>query len=816
MKISAFCLPSMNLYARLFDGLSLRTKGLIVVAIPLTSLLAATVSFYWLEAERQSADAMVRHTFEVRAEIQKVYTLLADAEGGTRGYLLVRREEWLQPLATAERMLLKTLEHLRTLDRDNAAQVERLSRLKFMAESKLQLMAALRNPARSEIAAGLETSKAVMDDLRGELAAMQNREDRLLSERTKRADNLRARISWAMAIVGAFGLSGGLLAAVLFSTGVVRRIQRLAEEMCQLAHGQPLRFLLPGRDEIGALEKALAETSDLLVERASEIRRAQELLESRVYERTAELARANEALRDEIVEREQAEQALAASETRYRDLIDNAADLIYTHDLFGNLTSINRAAEQITGYRQDEALKMNIAQIVAEEYKGSIECELNGEPRAAYELEIVAKNGRRVALEVSTQLITQGEVPVGVQGIARDVTARKHLEEQFRHSQKMEAVGRLAGGIAHDFNNLLTVIIGYTQMLLEKLRPGSEFRSDAEAVLKAASRASMLTYQLLAFSRRQMIKPRVLDLNSIVGEVESLLRRVIGEDIELVSFLSPGLARVRAEPGQIEQVLMNLVVNARDAMPHGGRITIETAHADLGENYAHTHLEVKPGRYVMLAVSDTGIGMDAETQSRLFEPFFTTKGVDKGTGLGLSTVFGIIKQNGGNVWVYSELSKGTTFKIYLPQVEEMAEFAEPAPPSSRPQCTETILLAEDEEAVRKLVRDLLSKQGYQVLTADGGSEAIKLSEEHQGPIQLLLTDAVMPNINGRQLAQLLAPARPGMRVLYMSGYTDNVIVHHGVLDCGTTLLQKPFTSEALARVVRKVLDAPVTLLNGEI
>jgi len=385
---------------------------------------------------------------------------------------------------------------------------------------------------------------------------------------------------------------------------------------------------------------------------------------------------------------------------------------------------------------------------------------------------------------------------------------RKRLEAQLLQSQKLEAVGQLAGGVAHDFNNLLTVIIGYSQMSLRKLSAKSPIRPNIEEINKASDRAASLTRQLLAFSRKLVLQPIVFDLNFVISDIEKMLRRMISEDIQIRTTLQKELGNVKADPGQIEQVLMNLAVNARDAMPFGGKLTIETANAYLDEAYAQQHLAVIPGEYVMLAVSDSGTGMDAETQLRIFEPFFSTKEVGKGTGLGLSTVYGIVKQSGGNIWVYSEPGKGTTFKIYLPRVNEGAqEYKRPVISPDLVKGTETILLVEDDEMLRTLASDVLKASGYRVLEAADGSTAQLVCEQSQEKIQLLLTDVVMPGMSGPEVVRRLILLHPEMCVLYMSGYAHNAIVHHGVLDEGINFIEKPFTPQALAMKVREVLDA---------
>ncbi|MCI0620867.1 MAG: response regulator [Acidobacteria bacterium] len=391
---------------------------------------------------------------------------------------------------------------------------------------------------------------------------------------------------------------------------------------------------------------------------------------------------------------------------------------------------------------------------------------------------------------------------------AEERAENRRLEEQLRQSQKVEAVGRLAGGIAHDFNNLLTAIIGYSDILLHDLGDNNPLSAEILEIKKAGQRAATLTSQLLAFSRKQVLHPRVLDLNDVVADMDKMLRRLIGEDIELVTLFGPELGRVKADPGQTEQIIMNLAVNARDAMPQGGKLTIETTNAELDETFARKHMAVKPGPYVMLAVSDNGRGMDAETQSHLFEPFFTTKELGKGTGLGLSTVYGIVKQSGGNIWVYSEPGEGTVFKIYLPRVTETVETWEPSIKDQTEKLTgtETVLVVEDESVVRNLVRSVLQRNGYTVLEANHGEEALRIAIRHQGTIHLMVTDVVLPHMSGRQLAERMATIRSNVRVLYMSGYTDNAIVQYGVLDPGIAFLQKPFTPDALARKVREVLD----------
>jgi len=397
---------------------------------------------------------------------------------------------------------------------------------------------------------------------------------------------------------------------------------------------------------------------------------------------------------------------------------------------------------------------------------------------------------------------------VGVVEIAHDITDKSQLEAQLQQAQKMEAIGRLAGGVAHDFNNLLTTIIGYADLMLMGLAEDDPFRENLEQIKGGGKRSASLTRQLLAFSRKQILQPVVLDLNELIKGFVKMLERLIGEDVELETALVSGLRRVEADPGQMEQVIMNLVINARDAMPGGGKVIIETANADLDEDYAKAHdVSLQPGPYVMLAVSDTGTGMDEETRSLIFEPFFTTKEVGKGTGLGLSTVYGIVKQSGGYIWVYSKPGQGTTFKIYLPEVEgETVQRKKEQTSTDDLTGSETILIVEDNDMLRNLAREILQLQGYRILEAENGIEALRIGEEHGGKIHLMITDVVMPKMGGKEVADRLQPLHPQMKVIYMSGYTDNSIAHHGILAPELNFLEKPFSPEILARKVREVLD----------
>ncbi|HYJ46250.1 MAG TPA: PAS domain S-box protein, partial [Pyrinomonadaceae bacterium] len=518
---------------------------------------------------------------------------------------------------------------------------------------------------------------------------------------------------------------------------------------------------------------------------------------------------------NDVTERQKAEAALKEAEENYRSIFENAVEGIYQSAPNGRFVSANPALARILGYESTEELIEQRSKVSEEHYVDpdsyrELQRRLGAHGVVlGHECEVYRKDRRKIWTRENTRTIRAPSGAVSYyEGSIEDISERKGLEEQLRQAQKMEAIGRLAGGVAHDFNNMLAIIMIHSDLTLRNLKPEDPLYHRFDEIKKAGERASTLTRQLLAFSRKQVQKLRVINLNTVIVDMEKMLRRLIGEDIGMRTVLQEELGSVKADPGQIEQVVMNLVVNTRDAMPEGGKLTIETRNVYLDETYAANHIAVEPGYYVMMAISDTGIGMDKKTQQRIFDPFFTTKEVGKGTGLGLSTVYGIIKQTGGNIWVYSEPGRGTTFKIYLPRVDERAEEVGHNSTAELALGTETILLAEDEELVRHLAREVLEMHGYNVLEAANGGAAFLICERHQGPIHMLLTDVVMPEMGGGELAKRLASIRPEMRVLYMSGYTDNAIVHHGVLDEGANFIQKPFSADALAQKVREILDAP--------
>ncbi len=576
---------------------------------------------------------------------------------------------------------------------------------------------------------------------------------------------------------------------------IIHRVEDVTEFIRLKEQGSALDKVTEGlRTRAGEMEAEIYRRAQELQETNKQLRELQTELEARVAARTA---------------------ALLASEDRFTKLAESGIVGIVVADVTGKMVEVNDAFVGIVGYSRDELLsgKVKSADLTPPEWQHA---QVAARERLTatgvshpWEKEFLRKDGSRVPVLIAVTMLTHPyclNVVADLTERKRAETALQRSEEQLRQAQKMDAIGKLAGGLAHDFNNLLSVVVSYADLMIGDLRPEDPMLADATEVRTAGMRAAELTKQLLAFSRQQVLSPKVLDLNETLTQTGRMLGRVIGEHIQFKVLAAPGLGKVKVDPGQVEQVIMNLVLNARDAMPNGGQLTIETANVELDEAYARAHQGVTPGPHVMLAVTDTGMGMPKETQQRIFEPFYTTKEHGKGTGLGLSTVYGIVQQSGGSIWLYSEVGRGTTFKVYFPCTNETPET--PRLPTIMPTMrgTETLLLVEDEAQVRVLVRNILSRHGYQVLDAANGEEAMTFCERFSGTIHLLLTDVVMPKMSGRQLAELLAPLRSQMKVLYMSGYTDNTVVHHGVLDEGIDFLQKPLTPETLTRKVREVLD----------
>jgi two-component system cell cycle sensor histidine kinase/response regulator CckA len=571
-----------------------------------------------------------------------------------------------------------------------------------------------------------------------------------------------------------------------------------------LSNGGDVRYILHRVEDVTEFvrqSRAQTEQSKAMQERMKG-------MELEILARSRELDAANKKLAQRV---ERGEIDLHKQEAFLQALIRNSYDAVHIINGEGVIIYSNEAVTRMLGWDVDEMVGHASFELVHPEDVAPVGVELQkiGPKPGASITQIVRvrhKNGNYRSLEcIATNLLHDPAIG-GIVVNFRDATERLLLEEQLRQASKLEAVGRLAGGVAHDFNNILSVIVGFAQFVLDGLPADSPQRADVMEIREAGERAAVLTRQLLAFSRKQVLQPVVLDINDVVGRMDKMLKRLIGEDVRLVTRLSEGLGRTRTDPGQLEQIIVNLAVNARDAMPQGGKLTIETGNAELDETYIADHPGAQAGPHVYIAMSDTGVGMDAATRERIFEPFFTTKGLGRGTGLGLSTVYGIVQQSGGAIWVYSEPGHGSTFKIYLPQVPDPAGGHRPKLEAPKSVGTETLLVVEDEPGVSRLVQLVLQGAGYKVLMAGSGPEAIELHTKN-ADIRLLLTDVVLPGMGGPAIAAEIQKRSPSLKVVYMSGYTDNAIVHHGVLDAGVNFLEKPLRPDVLLKKIRAVLDA---------
>ncbi len=613
-----------------------------------------------------------------------------------------------------------------------------------------------------------------------------------------------------IAFVSLLILIFGMVAVFISSAVITKPLMKIVKSAQHIARGDlTIRTDIKTNDEVGDLANAFNIMVNNIQYSQNKLIDLNAHLEEKVRERTKELS-------DEISERTKAEVELAKSLSLLTATLESTADGILVVNNEGKIVNLNQKfidmwsipPEIIRSGDDQKAIDFVLSQLKYPDLFVNKVKELYAHPDAESEDTLEFIDGK--IFERYSQPHKLGGKSIGRVWSFRDITEKRRLEDSLRQSQKMEAVGQLAGGVAHDFNNILTVIMGYGDFLAAKIPRDDPMFKDLEEIKNASQRASTLTHQLLAFSRKQILSPKILNLNTVVGNMEKMLKRLIGEDIDMIFIPTKDLSKIWADQGQIEQVVMNIVVNARDAMPDGGKITIETANVELDDCYARTHDNVQKGPHVVLSISDTGIGMDEKTRSRIFEPFFTTKEVGKGTGLGLSTVYGIVKQSGGNIWVYSEPGKGTTFKIYFPQINhDKAISIQSEALNESLDGTETILLVEDESSLRDLAFAILVRRGYTVLEASNGEEAITVSRKYNGVIHLMLTDVIMPLLNGRELADKLKLERPDMRVLFMSGYTDEAIFRHGVLDSMNAFIQKPFTPISLSKKVREILDERV-------
>lgn len=833
--------------------------------LPLLLLLVAFAGLLvWQVGRLLTVNRGVAQSNEVLARANRVYRLLIDQEAGLRGYLITGEADFLAPFRRVQIATQPALAELARLDVAHVEQQQRVNELTVL-EAAWQRYAHQRLrervSGRTQQVALVRQGKQEMDQMRSILEAYIREEER---HREQRSRLVRHTISTSLLLGGGVTLLLGAILALVSSRQLIAASRTYSQSLRQRAEGEARLSGIIGSamDAILALDgeqrvtlfnasaeklfgcpaaAALGQPLERFIPERfrDEHRRWMEAFcASRVAARAMDYAPELHGLRadgaefpmeatlsqitvgDEtlftviirdVTERQRAEVTLRQREARFRALIQNSQDIIFVVAADGTATYASPSIQRVLGYDPEALIGTSLYSRVHPDERARLEeifRNTDPDPNSdnRHEFRILDASGTWRNMEtVANNLVNDPQVG-GVVFNTRDVTERKLLEQQLQQAQKMEAVGRLAGGVAHDFNNMLAVINGYSEILLMRLTADDAARTMLTEIRNAAERAAGLTRQLLAFSRQQVIEPTLLDLRQVVLNFDGMLRRLIGEDIEVVIVTGADPCFVRADPSQVEQVILNLAVNARDAMPQGGQLTLEVRVMELDQEYARHHLGLKAGRYVMLAISDTGCGMDAETQARIFEPFYTTKERGKGTGLGLATVYGIVKQSGGDIWIYSEPNQGTTFKVYVPEAVEAPQTAVATPQFEHPtNGSETILLAEDEQLVRQLAQTVLTQAGYTVLAAATGEEALKLAGEHDGPIHLLLTDVVMPGISGRELAERLLAGCPEAQVLYMSGYTDDAVVRHGILHEGVAFIQKPFTPAVLLRKLREVL-----------
>ena len=769
------------------------------------ALVAIALTFAGLSAANQAGRRWVRQSREISRIARTARSLANDREASLRGFLLSGNEIALAPEIAARPVLRQRLDSLAALTAKRFTQRERVRVIneaisgweRGYAEPTL---ARARRDGVESVSETALAGKALFDNVKSSFDAFQAAEDRSYARLIEMQDFLE-RVAF-----------GAVMLEILLLLGVLLRLRRdVLGQATELIHQQDQ--LEEQAQELEAQTAELEEQTALLEEQTDEARsvsRALEATNQELAETVARLEKSHEEVRGVTREKQETMTLL--------DFVLESSPIGFAfHDRELRYTRINPALAVM-------------ARRPASEHIGRTPAEVHPDVASFVEplLARVIATGEAIVNVPITRSVENGTVsehhflasffPVkrangeidGVGVVVLETTERRQLEEQLLQSQKMEAVGRLAGGVAHDFNNILTAIKSYSDLLVEDMGAGRGRVEDVQEIRVAADRAATLTRQLLAFSRQQMLRPRVLDLNVTVRDLKNMLDRIIGADIELNTKLAPDLGMLTADPGQIEQILMNLVINARDAMPDGGRLDIETGNVELDGDYSRTHAATPPGPYIMLAVSDTGMGMSRETQQRIFEPFFTTKGKGQGTGLGLSTVYGIVKQSGGSIWVYSEPGRGTTFKIYLPRVSASVEVTPPVS-TGNGSGKETILLVEDEDSVRAVASRVLRRSGYTVVEARNGIDALRACEERGTEVDLIITDIVMPEMGGFELASRVRRARPGARILFTSGYTEHAVLRRSFVDPGEAFLEKPFTPARLAQRAREVLDAPAQM-----
>jgi PAS domain S-box-containing protein len=773
------------------------------------ALVAVALTLAGLGAMHRSTQGWVLKTREVIRIANEARALTADRETGLRGFLLSGHEVSLEPHVAARPLLRVKVDSLISMTRPGTAGNEQAKAI----ASAIRLwetgyaeptLARARKPGYVSTAEADLAGKALFDNVRTAFDSFQRFEERLY-ERVIAWQRLVQRVGFGAVMVELLILLGALWH---MRRGTLRQAADLVDQQEQLEEQAT---------ELEAQSAELEEQTAMLekqTEEARSVARALEVTNHELAETVARLEHSNSVVQGVTREKQETLTLL--------DVVLETSPIGFAfHDKEMRYTRINPALAAMAGVPAAEHIGRTPSEVypdVASYVEPNLQLVLEtGEPVVNIQIARPATNGSNTEQSFLLSCFpvkgSSGSTE-GVGCVVLETTERKLLEEQLLQAQKMEAVGRLAGGIAHDFNNILTAIKSYSELLIEDMATEKGRVEDVQEIREAADRAANLTRQLLAFSRQQMLRPRVLDLNSTVRDLKSMLDRLIGANIELKTKLSPDIGMITADPGQIEQVLVNLVVNASDAMTDGGRIDMETANVDLDDEYARTHVATPAGPYVMLSVSDTGHGMSRETQARLFEPFFTTKEKGKGTGLGLSTVYGIVKQSGGSIWVYSEPDRGTTFKIYLPRVNETADLPVPVPVTNGKGGDETILLVEDEDAVREVASRILRRHGYTVVEARNGTDALRQFTDGGSEFDLIVTDIVMPEMGGLELAQRVREWSPNARILFTSGYTEDAVLRRNFLDPGAEFVEKPFTPARLAQRAREVLDGPVPILNG--